>query len=531
MAVFDKASLVMIPSQYKEGKIYNIKPEDQSSSFEFERGSIANRVNSDGLIEYVGKGSELVINGSFDSDSDWSNGTNIAIQNGELVFNNTSSNQYARQFNVTETSKLYILTFEIVTLSSGAIKFRSEGTDKATYSSTGTKSLIFTSEGDDIRFVASGTTNATIDNVSVKEINTDTPRLDYRGTEPALLLEPQRTNLVVESELISEANVVARVNFEDNSTLSPDGLNNATKIIPTTENNSHFFSFSDFNSNIDGYTQSIYVKSSGYNYVYILLNSNAYTPNTVGGIWFDIQNGVKGSATVPNSGYNIEAIGSNGWYRIYATHETNGTATPAYLGVSEVDGVKSFAGDGTKGVYVYGAQIELGSYATSYIPTNGQTETRLADVCQGGGDSTIFNDSEGVLFAEIAALTAETLDKAFSISDGTANNRIWIGYSTSAQRIYALGYYGGALQFALYKQLTDETQFIKVACRYKDNDFSLWVDGELIVTDTSGTAPTGLSSLQFNLGNGGGDFYGKCKALHYFPEALTDTELQQLTTI
>ena len=58
MALYDKASLVLIPSQYKEGKLYNIKP--LKDSFEFERGSAATRVNSDGLIEYVGIGEELV---------------------------------------------------------------------------------------------------------------------------------------------------------------------------------------------------------------------------------------------------------------------------------------------------------------------------------------------------------------------------------------------------------------------------------------------------------------------------------------
>ncbi len=83
MALFDRASLVQIPSGYKEGKLYNIKP--LKDSFEFERGSAATRVNEDGLIENSPtNGIELVTNGGFDTDSDWSTSGNWDIGNGVL---------------------------------------------------------------------------------------------------------------------------------------------------------------------------------------------------------------------------------------------------------------------------------------------------------------------------------------------------------------------------------------------------------------------------------------------------------------
>ena len=71
----------------------------------------------------------------------------------------------------------------------------------------------------------------------------------------------------------------------------------------------------------------------------------------------------------------------------------------------------------------------------------------------------------------------------------------------------------------------------KIAFKYKNNDCSFWINGIKLSSDTSATIPTGLNQLNLNNGNLGNPFKGNVKALHYFPEALTDTELQQLTTI
>jgi hypothetical protein len=78
--------------------------------------------------------------------------------------------------------------------------------------------------------------------------------------------------------------------------------------------------------------------------------------------------------------------------------------------------------------------------------------------------------------------------------------------------------------------LSDQTQKIKVALKYSSNDAALWVNGVEVLTDDIVTTPIGLNQIKFEYGNGSNDFYGKCKDLRVYNTALTDTELQNLTT-
>ena len=189
-----------------------------------------------------------------------------------------------------------------------------------------------------------------------------------------------------------------------------------------------------------------------------------------------------------------------------------------------------WSGDGTSGIYVFGAQVEEGGYATSYIPTSGSAVTRLGDECTNAGNDQVINSSEGVLYAEISTKTDDA-DKAISISDGSTNNRILVGYSTINKRAYALGYSGSTLQFVFFKNLVNEEDMIKVACRYKQDDFSFWVDGVKEGEDTSGLTPIGMNELSFNIGTVSGSFYGNVKDVRVYNTALTDAELEELTTL
>jgi hypothetical protein len=163
---------------------------------------------------------------------------------------------------------------------------------------------------------------------------------------------------------------------------------------------------------------------------------------------------------------------------------------------------------------------------SSYIPTNGSAVTRAAETCNNAGNADLF-DSEGVLYADIAALANDGTIRYLSMSDGSSNNRVAILYDGSADRIRGIVSGGGTKHFDNNEYVTSALDFHKVAIRYKDNDYSLWVDGVQAQTASSGSAPTGIDRLEYDL-NGGGAFYSKSKMVAVFPY-LSNDEMECLT--
>jgi len=411
MSIYDKASLVQIPSGVKSGKLYSAKPSNGVGDFDFTRASTATRVNKDGLIETVATG---------------------------------------------------------------------------------------------------------------------TPRLDYPFIDgvvqdnPSLLLEPSRTNLLTYSEDFSNAywNKSAST-ITSNIITSPDGTLNAS-LFESTGAAGYIYPISGLLSSAGNgtFTYSIYAKEGNTSSFTILISGvSNYTGN------FNLTS-VEASTSTANTIVDIFNAG-NGWYRCSVTASL--VASSAY---SELQIGRISLGSN---LYFYGAQLEEGSYPTSYIPTSGSTVTRVAEACNGAGDASMFNDSEGVLMAEISTNSDDT-DKTISLNNntfGSLNNRLWMGYSTSAKRVYALGYVNNSLQFVLSKLMTDETAFVKIACKYALNDVAFFVNGEKVATNTSALAFTELNSFDFNLGTVNvlsGAFYGNVKDVKVFNTALSDSELETITS-
>ena len=135
-----------------------------------------------------------------------------------------------------------------------------------------------------------------------------------------------------------------------------------------------------------------------------------------------------------------------------------------------------------------------------------------------------------MLYAEIAALVDDLSFRTISLSDGTTSNRCVLRYGGTTNRVNVLISSGGSIIFDNNFTLTEITNFNKIAVKWKLNDFALWVDGVERATDTSGAAPIGLSQLQLsNYNSSSNNFYGKCKSLAVFNEALSDSELNNLT--
>ena len=350
----------------------------------------------------------------------------------------------------------------------------------------------------------------------------DIPRLDYSGGAscPTLLLEGQRTNEVAYSEDYSTGWSKSNTTTIARDAISPDGLGNASKIYPNSSGNYRHIRNPFLSPSSGLYTFSIYAKAGELDHLVLI----DYDGGGIG-IDFDLTNGVAtDNASTPFDSFSMTDVG-DGWYRCVAT------ATDMYFyWILSDNGGLSVTANGTDGLFIWGAMAEQGNL-TSYIPTSGTSVTRVADVCDNAGDATIFNDAEGVLFVEIAVFTSVG-NKIITLSDGGNNNRIYIGYNTN-NRLDVNVTSGGSYQVIFnYTGVTNPNSFNKIAFKYKENDFALWINGVEVLTDTSGITPNGLDELNLCSTNTTADFfYGKCKQVIYFNEALTDTELEELTTI
>ena len=356
----------------------------------------------------------------------------------------------------------------------------------------------------------------------IESVATNVPRLDYPLTSgvvgdcPNLLLEPSRTNLCKYTEDFSQ------------STYSTSGATKTPKNDGISLGVSEYVRVSDIDSNNDRldttntsvspsngetYTYSAFFRASDSSNVGKNINIEINTTTGVGGTGVETitltSDFVKHSVTVT---FDSTVTGN---IRAHMVIRRSGTSNPA----TSVD--------------VVAPQIELGSYATSYIPnlSSGST-TRSADNCNGSGTSADINSEEGVLFAEIAHLNNGDDHRRITLSNGSASNVVRISYDSTTNEITAL-LYNGSNQCVLQTTSYDITDLNKIAISYKVNEFKLFVNGlQVGSTDTSGTTFSAgtLTELAFDNGGGGNLFVGKCKQLIVFNETLTDAELTTLTT-
>ncbi len=457
------------------------------------------RINYEGFSYQDALGSELVTNGDFATDSNWTKQTSWSISGGAANYDFSSDAKYIRQTLLSGgfvAGKSYKINFEI-TSGTAYMNVSSNGgglISLNTYS-VGSYSIQVTASvsGSDLLIYGRNTSGTafSIDNVSVKE---------YLGQEVvpdsgygSWLFEPQSTNKITYSEDFTQW-VKGGGSTLESGYLAPDGSNNAYKVSGTSSSSLYLASISNTTD-----TRTIWARTvSGTGDVYLCGNLND----------------ADALFTVTSQ-----------WQRF----ELNGFTGGGAINFNAVD----FRGSSTlTEVIIWGAQAEALSFATSYIPTNGSTVTRLQDAAFGSGSSDLINSTEGVLYAEIAALANDNSTRVIMISDGTNSNRIFMGFWSGSNEIKVLVQVEGGTQVFQGSTSYNILNYNKVAFVYKENDFSLWINGSNVFNDTSGiTFPAGtLTQLDFD-SNGSAIFFGKTKCVAVFKEALTDAELTCLTTI
>ena len=367
--------------------------------------------------------------------------------------------------------------------------------------------------------------SATVVNQSglIETVGSGTPRIDFLGnTKGALLLEPQRTNQYIYSNSFDVFWSKVNSSTIANSATSPEGINNAYLLRENTANGSHDLrQGATVISGLD-YTYSIFVKKTEEGGDRNLTFFNA-GPNS--SISFNTSDGTFFSVSSINS-YSSEDYG-NGWWRVMFSDTATSTAFNTILILN--NGSSSYTGDGVSGVYIYGAQLEQGSYPTSYIPTSGSAVTRSADVCNNAGNNQVINSTEGVLYAEISALANDGTSRRIAISDGGYSNRIYLEFDEVSNRIFFTIISGGNSYFIIYTSF-DLTISSKIALKYKFNDMALWFNGIKVGENTTAIMPVNLSELSFDDGGNTSKFYGNIKDVRVYNTALTDAELQALTS-
>jgi hypothetical protein len=359
-------------------------------------------------------------------------------------------------------------------------------------------------------------------------ITDNIPRINYENGIGSLLLEGQRTNIIDQSEYIASW-IDVRITQETNYATSPEGVQNATRVVMTSATGEHSVYTAVSVTSGTQYTQSIFLKqgdgSANWRYFQFRFRTGGF--GGFYGVVVDLQEGTIGYDFGLDD-YGIEDYG-NGWYRVWIT--ATATTTSSYAGpvlafneLADAYSV-SIVGDTNADVLIYGSQFEASSYPTSYIPTYGSSVTRVAETCDNAGDSSLFNDSEGVLYAEIAALADDSTYRFISLSDGTLSNRVSLFLSNSNT---LNGSANGVSSIASTVDIKDNN---KVAYKYKSGDYSLWVNGFEVGTSTVTTGNhSNLNRLNFDYGQGSDDFYGKTKMVATFKEALSDSELECLTS-
>jgi hypothetical protein len=366
---------------------------------------------------------------------------------------------------------------------------------------------------------------------TLRSAATNEARFDHNpttGESLGLLVEEARTNLVLRSEEFGTTWTTSNLTVTSNSETAPSGVLTADTLVEDSSLSAHALQQSANVVSGTAYTLSCYAKPAGRNFAQLLM-LGGFAANITA--IFDITTGAVGT-TAGSPTVTSTNVG-NGWYRLSITATaTSTTSTAVQLRPSSSSSTAFYQGNGTSGIYLWGAQLEAGSFPTSYIPTTTATATRAADVASitGTAFSSFYNQTEGSVFANYRCFANTAYPDVFNISDGTNANRQQQfidgsnGFTTFREIV-------SSTQQGITSQASTINSEIKSVGAYSSIGLVLTLNGLNPSTNANATHPTGLNKLSIGSSGVGITNYinGTLKRLTYWPVRLANPTLQAIT--
>lgn len=372
---------------------------------------------------------------------------------------------------------------------------------------------------------------------------TNVPRIEYdaNGNCLGLLMEASRTNLALQSQDLATSHALAALlafgsGSIANATAAPDGTVTADKIVEDTATTTHRIrqatDVTIASGNVVSF--SFFVKAAERTRCRLRITESTFA--SAYEVSFNLGTGTIGTATttgVASGGTSrIQAL-PNGWYRVAISAALNGgfLAARCLLELEDASGNNGYTGDGVSGLFAWGEQIEVGAFASSYIPTTTTSIARTA--C-----SAIR--TLGSEFSATAG-TVVVAGRASGGQDPANGNHFWeFDNLTAAERIRffrALGSDTARTQYtaASATQALLDATFVnltafKAATAWAANDFASSFNGAAVLTDAAGTVPT-ATALGLGVSPVGADnCNGHILRFDYWPSRLPNNMLQQLST-
>lgn len=338
-------------------------------------------------------------------------------------------------------------------------------------------------------------------------------RFDYNPSTlicNGFLIEESRANLCLQSEDFSTSWLANSATVIQNQAVSPANTLTADLVYPTSTGNFRWIYQAITQTSGVIYTQSIYAKSAGMNWLLLSL------PNASGSglAYFDVSNGVVGAvrggatAEITNAG--------SGWFKCTVTYTADTGYSYMVAGPVDGNGNTTATSSGTNGIYLWGAQLEAGSSATSYIPTTTTAMTRNADVAAitGTNFSDLWNVGFGGATVQVLPSTVSGIRPLLQFDDGTANEIIALRGNTTNPELYIVD--GGTPQAQVDAGTIAANTAYSLTGWWQTNFCAARKDNGARVEDLTATIPT---VTQARLGSDGTNYLnGHLATINYYDQ-------------